>query len=222
VLVRFLSEIPEVTIAITQRVASLAKDPERVNLTVQALMWVFNLVPLPDLHFSDPVYLGTWSCSDLQHEKCASTLWKTSIRLVSYPTQPLNFPTQHQLLTKNLPDEESRPAAGKVLARWRPQALPAPAETAQASSTVAAPAPAAPQAEVQAPTASTWSPNVSVIIQSPYYYRVAHKGGYEYTCFSQDWLSFLLFSCLVDDILSLVTYLISYPLAISFKLRIDG
>jgi symplekin len=38
VLVRFLSEIPEVTIAITQRVASLAKDPERVNLTVQALM----------------------------------------------------------------------------------------------------------------------------------------------------------------------------------------
>lgn len=38
VLVRFLSEIPEVTIAIIQRVASLAKDPERVNLTVQALM----------------------------------------------------------------------------------------------------------------------------------------------------------------------------------------
>lgn len=38
VLVRFLSEIPEVTIPITQRVASLAKDPERVNLCVQALM----------------------------------------------------------------------------------------------------------------------------------------------------------------------------------------
>lgn len=38
VLVRFLSEIPEVTIPITQRVASLARDPERVNLCVQALM----------------------------------------------------------------------------------------------------------------------------------------------------------------------------------------
>lgn len=38
ILVRFLSEIPEVTIAITQRVASLARDPERVTLTVQALM----------------------------------------------------------------------------------------------------------------------------------------------------------------------------------------
>lgn len=38
VLVRFLSEIPEITIPITQRVASLAKDPERVNLCVQALM----------------------------------------------------------------------------------------------------------------------------------------------------------------------------------------
>jgi symplekin len=38
VLVRFLSEVPEITIPITQRVASLAKDPERVNLCVQALM----------------------------------------------------------------------------------------------------------------------------------------------------------------------------------------
>lgn len=40
VLVRFLSEVPEITIAITQRVASLAKDPERVNLCVQSLMCV--------------------------------------------------------------------------------------------------------------------------------------------------------------------------------------
>lgn len=40
VLVRFISEIPEITIPITQRVASLAKDPERVNLCVQALMSV--------------------------------------------------------------------------------------------------------------------------------------------------------------------------------------
>lgn len=38
VFVRFLSEIPEITIPITQRVASLAKDPERVNLCVQALL----------------------------------------------------------------------------------------------------------------------------------------------------------------------------------------
>lgn len=41
VLVRFLSEIPEITIPITQRVASLAKDPERVNLCVQALMYAY-------------------------------------------------------------------------------------------------------------------------------------------------------------------------------------
>ncbi|KAJ5312315.1 hypothetical protein PENANT_c011G00443 [Penicillium antarcticum] len=40
VLVRFLSEVPEITIPITQRVASLAKDPERVNLCVQALMYL--------------------------------------------------------------------------------------------------------------------------------------------------------------------------------------
>lgn len=38
IFIRFLSEIPEVTIPITQRVASLAKDPERVNLCVQSLL----------------------------------------------------------------------------------------------------------------------------------------------------------------------------------------
>jgi symplekin len=38
--IRFLSEIPEVTASTTQRVASLAKDPERVNLCVQALLYV--------------------------------------------------------------------------------------------------------------------------------------------------------------------------------------
>lgn len=64
---------------------------------------------------------------------------------------------QQRLLTKNFIDEESRPAAGKVLARWRPQALPAPAETTPAPAPAGAveSAPAAPQAEVQAPAAST-------------------------------------------------------------------
>ncbi|KAJ5747265.1 uncharacterized protein N7511_008961 [Penicillium nucicola] len=45
VLVRFLSEVPEITIPITQRVASLAKDPERVNLCVQALMYLVMFRP---------------------------------------------------------------------------------------------------------------------------------------------------------------------------------
>ena len=43
IFVRFLSEIPEVTSGITQRVASLAQDPERINLCVQSLLYV----PLP-------------------------------------------------------------------------------------------------------------------------------------------------------------------------------
>lgn len=51
VLVRFLSEIPEVTIPITQRVASLAKDPERVNLCVQALMLVPFTSPILRDHY---------------------------------------------------------------------------------------------------------------------------------------------------------------------------
>ncbi|CEO58604.1 hypothetical protein PMG11_03315 [Penicillium brasilianum] len=115
VLVRFLSEIPEVTIAITQRVASLAKDPERVNLTVQALMYL--------VMFRPPA-----------REMCLNTLEDV------YQTY-----------------EESRPAAGKILARWRPQALPAPAKTtpAPAPSSAVESAPAAPPAEVQGPAAST-------------------------------------------------------------------
>ncbi|KAJ5702871.1 hypothetical protein N7488_010419 [Penicillium malachiteum] len=79
VIVRFLSEIPEVTVHITQRVASLAKDPERVNLCVQALMYL--------IMFRPPA-----------REMCLNTLEDV------YQTY-----------------EESRPAAGKVLAKWRPQ-----------------------------------------------------------------------------------------------------
>ncbi|KAJ5752424.1 hypothetical protein N7520_009341 [Penicillium odoratum] len=79
VIVRFLSEIPEVTVDITQRVASLAKDPERVNLCVQALMYL--------IMFRPPA-----------REMCLNTLEDV------YQTY-----------------EESRPAAGKVLAKWRPQ-----------------------------------------------------------------------------------------------------
>ncbi|KAJ5628296.1 hypothetical protein N7490_010524 [Penicillium lividum] len=79
VIVRFLSEIPEVTVDITQRVASLAKDPERVNLSVQALMYL--------IMFRPPA-----------REMCLNTLEDV------YQTY-----------------EESRPAAGKVLAKWRPQ-----------------------------------------------------------------------------------------------------
>lgn len=40
VLIRFLSELPEINIPIIERVKSLAKDPERVNLCVQALLYV--------------------------------------------------------------------------------------------------------------------------------------------------------------------------------------
>lgn len=40
VLIRFVSEIPKLTIPIVERVKSLARDPERVNLSVQALLYV--------------------------------------------------------------------------------------------------------------------------------------------------------------------------------------
>ncbi|KAJ5986896.1 hypothetical protein N7451_011261 [Penicillium sp. IBT 35674x] len=79
VIVRFLSEIPEVTVNITQKVATLAKDPERVNLCVQALMYL--------IMFRPPA-----------REMCLNTLEDI------YQTY-----------------EDSRPAAGKILAKWRPQ-----------------------------------------------------------------------------------------------------
>ncbi|EAW15122.1 RNA-processing protein PTA1 [Aspergillus clavatus NRRL 1] len=81
IFIRFLSEIPEVTIPITKRVASLAKDPERVNLCVQSLLYL--------IMFRPPA-----------REICLNALEDV------YNTY-----------------EESRPAAGKVLARWRPQSI---------------------------------------------------------------------------------------------------
>ncbi|KAJ5903800.1 hypothetical protein N7504_006183 [Penicillium tannophilum] len=92
VIVRFLSEIPEVTVNITQKVATLAKDPERVNLCVQALMYL--------IMFRPPA-----------REMCLNTLEDI------YQTY-----------------EDSRPAAGKILAKWRPkQTQPTEAVTNGAS-----------------------------------------------------------------------------------------
>ncbi|EHA21563.1 hypothetical protein ASPNIDRAFT_130357, partial [Aspergillus niger ATCC 1015] len=76
IFIRFLSEIPEVTIPITKRVASLAKDPERVNLCIQSLLYL--------IMFRPPA-----------REMCLNALEDV------YDTY-----------------EESRPLAGKLLAKW--------------------------------------------------------------------------------------------------------
>ncbi|GIJ90747.1 hypothetical protein Asppvi_009709 [Aspergillus pseudoviridinutans] len=81
IFIRFLSEIPEVTIPITKRVSSLAKDPERVNLCVQSLLYL--------VMFRPPA-----------REMCLNALEDV------YNTY-----------------EESRPVAGKILAKWRPHAI---------------------------------------------------------------------------------------------------
>ncbi|KAL2854289.1 hypothetical protein BJY01DRAFT_205854 [Aspergillus pseudoustus] len=81
IFIRFLSEIPEVTIPIAKRIASLAKDPERVNLCVQSFMYL--------IMFRPPA-----------RDICLDALEEV------YQTY-----------------EESRPSAGKVLTRWRPQRI---------------------------------------------------------------------------------------------------
>ncbi|KAL4798198.1 hypothetical protein BDV19DRAFT_397108 [Aspergillus venezuelensis] len=81
VFIRFLSEIPEITIPIAKRIASLAKDPERVNLCVQSFMYL--------IMFRPPA-----------REICLDAL---------------------EEVYQNY--EETRPSAGKVLFRWRPQRI---------------------------------------------------------------------------------------------------
>jgi len=45
ILIRFLSEIPEVTLQIIRLVQTLARDPERINLCVQALHYLIMFRP---------------------------------------------------------------------------------------------------------------------------------------------------------------------------------
>ncbi|GKZ32760.1 hypothetical protein AbraIFM66950_002379 [Aspergillus brasiliensis] len=89
IFIRFLSEIPEVTIPITKRVASLAKDPERVNLCIQSLLYL--------IMFRPPA-----------REMCLNALEDV------YDTY-----------------EESRPLAGKLLAKWRPKNTDEPQQQQQ-------------------------------------------------------------------------------------------
>ncbi|PKY07021.1 mRNA cleavage and polyadenylation specificity factor complex subunit [Aspergillus campestris IBT 28561] len=95
IFIRFLSEIPEITIPITQRVASLAKDPERVNLCVQSFLYLIMYRP--------PA-----------REICLNAVEDV------YRTY-----------------EESRPVAGKVLARWRPQKADPPNQSPSQSQPLA-------------------------------------------------------------------------------------
>ncbi|KAL4883664.1 hypothetical protein BJY04DRAFT_184082 [Aspergillus karnatakaensis] len=81
IFIRFLSETPEITISIAKRIASLAKDPERVSLCVQSFMYL--------IMFRPPA-----------REICLDAL---------------------EEVYQNY--EESRPSAGKVLSRWRPQRI---------------------------------------------------------------------------------------------------
>ncbi|EEA22203.1 mRNA cleavage and polyadenylation specificity factor complex subunit (Pta1), putative [Talaromyces marneffei ATCC 18224] len=83
ILIRFLSEIPEVTLPIIGRVQTLAMDPERINLCVQALHYL--------VMFRPP-----------SREICLNALEEI------YNTY-----------------EEARPAASKVLSKWRPEVIAA-------------------------------------------------------------------------------------------------
>jgi len=80
-LIRFLSEIPELNPEILDRVRKVADDPERVPLATQALLYLIMLRP--------PV---REMCVDV-----AEQLWREN--------------------------EDAKPAAAKILAKWRPSVL---------------------------------------------------------------------------------------------------
>ncbi|KAI9934442.1 hypothetical protein ASPWEDRAFT_43856 [Aspergillus wentii DTO 134E9] len=124
IFVRFLSEIPEVTIPITQRIASLAKDPERVNLCVQSLLYL--------IMFRPPA-----------REMCLNTLEDV------YQTY-----------------EEARPAASKVLAKWRPQNQPEQQQQQQQQSTLAS-RPAATENNTAATNGDTETPQPTTTPSQP-------------------------------------------------------
>lgn len=64
VLIRFLSEIPDFTIPVAQRVAGLARDPERVNLCVQALLYVLTTDSLAEKEFHNITELTILNSAD--------------------------------------------------------------------------------------------------------------------------------------------------------------
>lgn len=117
--IRFVSEIPEITPSITSRVSSLAKDPERVNLCVQSLLYAnppcFS-TQKPANHLS---YLIMYRLP--AREMCLDTLEDV------YLTCKLSLHSSfYSLSNAHKTDEESRPIAGKILAKWRPQKLEQP------------------------------------------------------------------------------------------------
>jgi symplekin len=82
VLIRFLSEVPELNGALIEKVKTLANDPERVNLCVQSLQWAL-LATSSTAFYTDKFYAVISSLSVLLLENCVSMRWKIFIEMVS-------------------------------------------------------------------------------------------------------------------------------------------
>lgn len=123
--IRFVSEVPEITTSITSRMSSIAKDPERVNLCVQSLLYAV-LLRLISRQLTSPLsYLIMYRPP--AREMCLDTLENV------YETCKFHVPhillsslTHKSKQTKNPAQQPSRSSLNGVLKSTRSPSNPNP------------------------------------------------------------------------------------------------
>lgn len=148
VLIRFLSEIPFIDLGILDHVKTLAKDPERVSLAVNAIQYVRPIHSLPwlvqtiaqatRLIHGSYLILVRPPVRDLCID-ALEDLWRnclSSAPLLHRPDSLLPFlsveppnpnaSTLYYIANLASIDEDAKHATTKLLLKWRPHILPAP------------------------------------------------------------------------------------------------
>ena len=124
-LIRFLSEIPAVSEQVLERVKSLARDPERVDLAVKALQYV--LVLPQCLQSASLTYLARYLIifKPPARDLCIDALEDLWRNCKFTPTERRNLVHGH--VADKYQDDDARAPTAKLLTRWRPHVLPASA-----------------------------------------------------------------------------------------------
>ncbi|KAI9746123.1 MAG: hypothetical protein M1818_000804 [Claussenomyces sp. TS43310] len=97
VLTRFLSEIPDLSIGIMERVKGLCRDPAMVNLALTSLLYLVMMRP-PAREMALDAVQDIWKTCELK--------------------SPVNI--QDKINCARYADDDARPMASKYLGKWRP------------------------------------------------------------------------------------------------------
>ena len=98
VLVRFISEIPGLDMAILSRMKKMAEDPERIDLAVMVLQYLYMFRP-PARELAVDVLVDMWRTS-----KFFDRSWIIDVLI-------------------SVPDDRAKISTTKLLTRWRPEVL---------------------------------------------------------------------------------------------------